>query len=178
MAHNIALVSITYVYVISSDTIEDSIRLTIPAGLAARPGAAPSIEATVPTAPTGTNAVTIIVGIEVEENAQIFGLNSLSHLANITNGFSDDSFESLSPVQQQQEYKQWKSYVKFTSNQFLRNHFVLVWSVPKIDQPRCIVEQLSPPTDGKPQTLAFALTLVSNIELDLEEHGKINHLKL
>ncbi|KAM5349399.1 hypothetical protein ACJ41O_005904 [Fusarium nematophilum] len=69
-------VSVTYVNVISSDTIEDSVRLTIPA---------------VPTALTGTNVVTITVGIEVEESAQIFDLDSLSHHANITNGFSDGS---------------------------------------------------------------------------------------
>ncbi|RYP68376.1 hypothetical protein DL770_008444 [Monosporascus sp. CRB-9-2] len=130
-------------------------------------------ETTVPTAPTGTNAVTITVGIEVEESAQIFDLNSLSHHANITNGFSDNSFKTLSPVQKQQAYKQWKSYVEFTSNQFLRNHFVLVWTVPRIDQARCFVEQLSPQINGKPQTLAFALTLVSNIELDPEEHEYI-----
>src|SRR5580700_538982 len=138
------LVSVTYVYVISSDTLEDSVRLTIPAGLAARPGAAPASQTTVPTAPTGTNAVTITVGIEVDQGVKIFDLNSLSHHANITNGFSDNSFKNLTPVQKQQASRDWRSYVEFTSNQFLRNHFVLVWNVPWIDQARCTVEQLSP----------------------------------
>ncbi|GAB1312836.1 hypothetical protein MFIFM68171_03046 [Madurella fahalii] len=167
------IISVTYVYVISTDTLEDSVRLTIPAGLAARPGAGPASQTTVPTAPTGRNAVTITVGIEVDQNVGIFDLNSLSHHANITNGFSDNSFKNMTPVEKMRAFKQWKSYVEFSSDQFLRNHFVLVWNVPWIDQPRCIVEPLSPAIPGKPQTIAFALTLVSNIWLELEEHEYI-----
>lgn len=163
----------TYVHVISSDTIEDSIRLTIPAGLAARPGVAPASQTTVPTAPTGANAITITVGIEAEGGAEILNLNSLSHHANITIGFSDDSFKALSPAQQHQVFDPRKAYVELTSTQFLRNHFVLVWTVPWIDQARCVVERLSPQITGKPQTLAFALTLVSNLRLLPEEHGML-----
>lgn len=158
---------------ISSDTLEDSVRLTIPAGLAARPGGAPASQTTVPTAPTGTNAVSITVGIEAQENRQIFDLNSLSHHANITSGFSDKSFKTLSPAQKSKQWKKWKSYVEFTSDKFLRDHFVLVWTVDEIDTARCIVEQLSPPIAGKPETWAVALTLVSNAMLDVVEHEYI-----
>ncbi|KAM3448803.1 hypothetical protein MY3296_007434 [Beauveria thailandica] len=163
-------VRVTYVYVISSDTIEDSARLTIPAGLAARPGAGPASVTTVPTAPTGSDAVIITVGIEVDRSEMIFDLNCLTHHASITNGFSDNSFKTRSPVEKRRDYKQWKSYVEFTSSAFLKHHFVLSWTVPRIDQARCLVEQLSPPLPGQSPTLALALTLVSNLSLRVEEH--------
>lgn len=162
----------TYVYVISSDTIEVSVRLTIPAGLAARPGAGPASVTTVPTAPTGSDAVIITLGIEVDRSEMIFDLNCLTHHASITNGFSDNSFKALTPVEKRKVYKQWKSYVEFTSSTFLKHHFVLSWTVPRIDQAHCIVEQLSPPLPGQSPTLALALTLVSNLRLSVEEHGK------
>jgi hypothetical protein len=176
--HGFLASSVNYAYLISSDTIEDSVRLTIPAGLAARPGAGPASQTTVPTAPTGANAVTITVGIDVQNGAQILDLACLSHRADITNGFSDNSFKGLTPVQKQKKYSNSKAYVEFTSSQFLHHHFVLVWAVPRIDHARCLVEQLPPPVAGKPQTAAFALTLVSNIELDPEEHGKLQPLSV
>ncbi|KAM3462215.1 hypothetical protein MY5147_001548 [Beauveria neobassiana] len=166
-------VRVTYVYVISSDTIEDSVRLTIPAGLAARPRAGPASVTTVPTAPTGSDAVIITVGIEVDRSEMIFDLNCLTHHASITNGFSDNSFKALTPVEKRKVYKQWKSYVEFTSSTFLKHHFVLSWTVPRIDQAHCIVEQLSPPLPGQSPTLALALTLVSNLRLSVEEHEYI-----
>ncbi|KAM3501323.1 hypothetical protein MY11210_009388 [Beauveria gryllotalpidicola] len=166
-------VHVDYVYVISSDTIEDSVRLTIPAGLADRPGSGPASVTTVPTAPTGSDAVIITVSIEVERSEMIFDLNCLTHHASITNGFSDNSFKALSPVEKRKAYKQWKSYVEFTSSTFLKHHFVLSWTVPRIDQGRCIVEQLSPTLPGQSPTLALALTLVSNLSLNVDEHEYI-----
>ncbi|KAK6362667.1 hypothetical protein TWF730_000122 [Orbilia blumenaviensis] len=173
------IIRITYFYVISSNTIEDSIRLTIPAGLATRSGAGPATETTRPTAASGTSAVTITVGIEAahkksdgdddEKDDHILNLNCLSHLSAITYGFSDKSFEGLTPVQMQDRKLPWKAFVEFTSNQFLDKHYVLVWTVPRIDQPRCLVE----PFEGRPDTVALALTLVSNIDLDPEEHEYI-----
>ncbi|KAF4438732.1 von Willebrand domain [Fusarium acutatum] len=166
------VISVTYAYVISSDTIEDSVRLTIPAGLAPRPGAGPASQTTVPTAPAGANAVTITVGIEVEENSSIMSLECLSHHARTFYGFSDGSAEHLSPREQQKQKKDWKAYVKFESKQFIAKHFVLAWTVPEIDEARCQVEQLSTPSNHAP-TFAFALTLVSNFELDPDEHEYI-----
>ncbi|KAI0184599.1 von Willebrand domain protein [Xylaria flabelliformis] len=166
-------VSVTYVYVISSDTIEDSIRLTIPIGLADRPGAQPASQKTVPTAPTDKNAVTITVAIEAQEEAQIFDLGSLSHHANIIPGFSDASYQSMTTTEKKKAWKSWKAYVEFTSKSFLKNHFILVWTVDLVDQGRCIVEKLSPPIPGNPTTYALALTLVSNIDLSPEEHEYI-----
>ncbi|KAH6604049.1 von Willebrand factor A domain-containing protein [Trichoderma cornu-damae] len=160
---------VTYVHIISSDTIEDSVRLTIPASYAADM----SYQQTVRPKAFGQSAVTITVGIEVERGSQILGLNSLSHKADITNGFSDDSFKNLSPVEQRAEFKPERSYVEYKSDQFLSRHFVLVWSVPRIDQVRCIVETLKPQVPGKPATTAVALTLVSNLDLHVEEHEYI-----
>ncbi|KAF4949128.1 hypothetical protein FGADI_9132 [Fusarium gaditjirri] len=168
----ITLASVTYAYVISSDTIEDSVRLTIPAGLAPRPGAGPASQTTVPTAPAGANAVTITVGIEAEENFSIQDLECLSHRARIFYGFSDDSAEHLSPREKQQQKKDWKAYVKFESKQFIAKHFVLAWTVPEVDEARCQVEQLSTAGNQAP-TFAFALTLVSNFDLGPEEHEYI-----
>lgn len=158
----------TYVHVITSDTIEDSVRLTIPAGWAADL----SYQQTVRPKASHQNAVTIKVGIEVEKGSRVLGLNSVSHHATITNGFSDDAFKSLSPVEQQAEQKPERAYVEYTSDQFLSKHFVLVWAVPRIDQVRCVVETLDQQSPGKPVTTALALTLVSNLELDVAEHGK------
>ncbi|KAF2967317.1 hypothetical protein GQX73_g6237 [Xylaria multiplex] len=163
------VVHVTYAYVISSDTIEDTVRLTIPTGWAARSGTAPISEVAVPTAPSGENAVTISVGIEVTKKQMILDLNSLSHHATITNGFCDDSFKTLTPVEKGKAYEQCKSYVYYTSKHFMDKHFVLTWAVPKIDTLRCVIEQF----DGEPWSLAVALTLVSNIELDPEEHEYI-----
>ncbi|KAL7910079.1 hypothetical protein GGI35DRAFT_354321 [Trichoderma velutinum] len=160
---------VTYVHVMSSDTIEDSVRLTIPAGWAADL----SYQQTVRPKAFGQNAVTITVGIEVEKGSQILGLNSLSHKADITNGFSDDSFKDLSPIEQRAEFKPERSYVEYKSDQFLSKHFVLVWAVPRIDQVRCIIETLKPQVPGKPATTAVALTLVSNLDLEVEEHEYI-----
>ncbi|KAJ8109809.1 hypothetical protein ONZ43_g6033 [Nemania bipapillata] len=168
-------ISVTYVYVISSDTLEDSIRLTIPIGLADRPGAPPASQKTIPTAPTGTNAVTITASIESQEDFQILDLACLSHRANIISGFSDASYKTMTSRERQSEWKKWKSYVEFTSKTFLKNHFVLVWTVPYVDQGRCMVEKLSPSIPGQPSTYALALTLVSNIDLSPEEHGKLKH---
>ncbi|KAK6525257.1 hypothetical protein TWF694_005403 [Orbilia ellipsospora] len=164
------IISVVYVYVISSDTIEDSARLTIPMGMAARPGAAPASTTTVPTAPTGSNAVTITIGITTKENKQIFDLASLAHNATLTYGFSDSSFKAMTPKEKQQNFKNNRAYVEFTSTTFLKHHFVLIWTVPEIDIGRCMVEQLSPPMPNKPTTVAFALTMVSNIQLGAEEH--------
>ncbi|KAF5984223.1 von Willebrdomain-containing protein [Fusarium coicis] len=152
----ITLVSVTYAYVISSDTIEDSVRLTVPAGLAPRPGAGPASQTTVPTAPAGASAVTITVGIEGEEDSSIMNLECLSHRARLFYGFSDDSAEHLSPREKQKQKKDWKAYVKFESKQFIAKHFVLVWTVPEIDEARCQVEQL-----------------MSNFNLDPDEHEYI-----
>lgn len=127
-----------------------------------------------PTAPAGESAVTITVGIDaVKPGAKIFGLNCLSHRANITTGFSDNSFKGLSPTKQSDLFSMSKAYVEFKSDKFLASHFVLAWTVPRIDQARCMMEPLSPLVPGKPQTTAFALTLVSNLDLDPEEHGKL-----
>jgi hypothetical protein len=116
--------------------------------------------------------VSITVGIEARDGDHIFGLASLVHLATIMNGFSNDSYKHLKPVQMQQQSSQSKAYVEFTSNQFLHSHFVLVWTVARVDHARCAVEQLSPSIPGKPDTLALALTLVSNVQLNADEHGK------
>ncbi|KAF4421767.1 von Willebrand domain protein [Fusarium austroafricanum] len=141
------IVSVDYAYVISSDTIEDSVRLTIPAGLAPRPGAGLASQATIPTAPTGANAVTIT-------------------------GFSDNSSEHMTPREKRDVKEDWKAYVTFESRQFISKHFVLAWTVDDIDQGRCQVERLHT-TGSQTPTYAFALTLVSNIDLDLEEHEYI-----
>ncbi|KAK3326900.1 hypothetical protein B0H66DRAFT_459437, partial [Apodospora peruviana] len=153
-------ISVGYVYTISSDIIEDSVRLTIPTAWGNRSGASPVVEKTMPKAPTGTQGVTITVSItvsiEVPNTDQIFSLNSPSHNTAITTGFSDKSYKTLTPVKKQ------------------THNFVLVWTVPQVDQRRCIVEKLGPPiATGQPQIYAMALTLVSNVSLNPEEHEYI-----
>ncbi|KAF3213077.1 hypothetical protein TWF106_009654 [Orbilia oligospora] len=164
------IISVTYIHIISSDTIEDSIRLTIPAGLASRPGRAPASEVTQPEVATPKNAVTITIGIV--NKSQIISLDCISHHATTTYGFSDDSWKGLSPLERQDRFQNNKAYVEFASREFFKEHFVLIWTVPGIDHARCTAEVLDPPTMGKPETIAFALTLVSNIDLDPEEHGE------
>ncbi|ROV90344.1 hypothetical protein VMCG_09718 [Cytospora schulzeri] len=170
---SIVKVNVHYAYVISSDITEDSVRLTIPCGLAARPGEAPAKETTIPTAPTGSNAVTITVGIHGPDKTRIGRLYCLSHHATITSGFCDSSFKNMTPVEEMEAVNDSKGYVEFTSDHFLSSHFVLVWTVPRIDLGRCLVEKLESPIQGQPQTHAFALTLVSNIDLEPDEHEYI-----
>lgn len=73
------------------------------------------------------------------------------------------------------KFKDWKAYVEFKSKEFLRGNFVLVWAVQSMDAGRCVFEPLHPPIDGQAETTAFALTLVSNVMLDPEEHGELNY---
>ncbi|EJP70444.1 von Willebrand domain-containing protein [Beauveria bassiana ARSEF 2860] len=148
-------VRVTYVYIISSNTIKDSVRLTIPAGLAARPGAGPTSVMTIPTALTSSDAVIITISIKVNRSKMIFNLNCLTHHASITNNFSNNSFKALPPIKKR------------------KHHFILSWTVPRIDQAHYIVKQLSPPLPGQSPTLALALTLVSNLRLSVEEHEYI-----
>ncbi|KAJ7656366.1 von Willebrand domain protein [Mycena polygramma] len=156
-------IEITYNHMISSDTLEDSIRLTIPAGLANRPGAGPASQTTAATAVSGRDAVSVKVGIRSGSTKQILGLNCLSHQASTMIGFRNADYKKLTPVQQSRVYDPASAYVEFTSKTFLTKHFVLTWSVPEFDQPRCVVESSSPPTPDR--TLAFGLTFVSNITL-------------
>ncbi|GAB1311941.1 hypothetical protein MFIFM68171_02151 [Madurella fahalii] len=168
-------IEVKYAYLISSDTLEDSVRLLIPVGLASRPNANPAVTTTIPTAPTGSNAVVINVGIETVGGAKVLNLTSLNHHASITPGFSSkESFAGLTPVQQGDKFDSGKAFVEFASDKFLKEHFVLVWFVPMIDQPRCVMEplDLSAGVQG-PETSAFALTLVSNVALDPEEQEYI-----
>ncbi|KAJ6464654.1 hypothetical protein C8R47DRAFT_69412 [Mycena vitilis] len=157
-------IEITYNHMISSDTLEDSIRLTIPAGLANRPGAGPASVTTAATAASGKDAVSIKVGIRSGSTKQILGLNCLSHQASTMIGFRNADYKKLTPAQQSKVYDPASAYVEFTSKTFLTKHFVLTWSVPEFDQPRCVVESSSPSTPHR--TLALGLTFVSNIQLD------------
>ncbi|KAJ7211140.1 hypothetical protein GGX14DRAFT_623555 [Mycena pura] len=155
-------IEITYNHMISSDTLEDSIRLTIPAGLANRPGAGPASQTTAATAISGSDAVSIKVGIR-SGSKQILGLNCLSYRALTMIGFRNADYKKLSPAQQSSEYDLACAYVEFTSKTFLTKHFVLTWSLPEFDQPRCVVENSS--FSSPDNTLAFGLTFVSNIML-------------
>ncbi|KAK4085602.1 uncharacterized protein Triagg1_592 [Trichoderma aggressivum f. europaeum] len=171
---SLIITRVTYVHVISTNNLEDSVRLTIPAGFAARPGSNPNPISIQPAAPAGTDPViTITVGIEVQQTSEVQSLDCISHKVTIVPGFSDNSFSTMNPVQKQQNRRYWKSYVAFSSSRRLNNHFVLVWTVPLIDQPRCNVERLDNPVKDTPETLAFALTMVSNVKLPLEEHEYI-----
>lgn len=163
--------SVTYVYVIARDTLQDSARLSIPTGFE-RDGASPMGVAAIPTAPTGPNAVAITVGVEVHEDDVLFDLNSTSHRATITGGWSDDSFKPLSAAAKRATYRKCKSYVEFVSDTFLQHDFVLVWTVSTSDRPRCVAQKLAAPVPGQPETCAVALTLVSTVDLEPAEHGK------
>lgn len=169
-------VSIHYSFVISSDITDDSTRLTIPCGLQARAGTAPAAakKTNLPTAPTHTPAVTIIVGIHAPDGAWVDSVNTMPHNATITNGYSDSSFKSKDTNGPKVPKELSRSYVEFTSQKFLPGHFVVVWSTSGLDHGRCIVERLAPPFPGPDhsQTQAFALSLVSKIDLEDSEHGK------
>ena len=155
-----------------SDTLEDSVRLFIPQGLACRPGTAPASETTAPRAISDTNAVSINVSIEMR--GLILDLNSPSHHAEYTLGYSDESFKVLSPANRARLYNPNNAFVKFTSRTFLNSNFILTWNTPAIDGPRCIVEQLRDPyiPAGESPTFAFALTQVSNLDLPPADLGK------
>ncbi|KAF8460887.1 vault protein inter-alpha-trypsin domain-containing protein, partial [Kalaharituber pfeilii] len=157
------IIKITYVHHISSDSLQDSLRLTIPSGYTNRPGAAPAQETTAPTASKSGPAVTIRVSID-QGDQHILGLTCLSnHYPSIMPGFADDSYRRLSPVEQSRMYNRGLAYVELMSDTFLSTHFILTWNVPYIDQPRCLVEKAG-------DTLAFALTFVSNVRLAAAAH--------
>jgi len=174
--------SVTYVYILSSDTLEDSVRLTIPCGLITQRmdgyKTVPDtwLEETNAVVPPGTNALTISVAIEVEEPSQIMNLNSVAHIASITTGFKDTSFKGMSPVKQMAAWKKNQAYVEFSSREFQRNHFTLVYSAPRVDVARCWVETLHPAIPGAPVTVAVALTMVSNLDLPpAADNGNAHH---
>ncbi|KAJ7165476.1 vault protein inter-alpha-trypsin domain-containing protein [Mycena crocata] len=160
-------IEITYTHLLSSDTLEDSIRLTIPAGLAARAGSAPASQTTPPIAIAGSDAVSIKVGIRSGSKNHIFGLNCLSHHALIVQGFHNAAYRKLTSAERSAASDPSSAYIEFTSKTFLTTHFVLTWNVLNFDQPRCVVEARHA-LPAAP-TLAFGLSFVSNITLDVTE---------
>ncbi|KAI1422758.1 hypothetical protein F5Y12DRAFT_717099 [Xylaria sp. FL1777] len=143
--NSLITVYVYYLHLISSDTLEDSLRLTVRAGLAPRLGGAPGGIISAPTASVGEDAVTITVGINsVVKGSKILNLQCISHPADtsITLGFSDTSFEKMTVAQQAQAHDIRKAYVKFTSQKFFYSNFVLVWNVLYIDYAWCSVKRL------------------------------------
>ncbi|ROV96362.1 hypothetical protein VPNG_09065 [Cytospora leucostoma] len=110
-------VCVDYGYVISSNITEDSVRLTIPCGLADRPGDAPAKETTVPTAPTGSDAVTITVGIQTTiDDRPIMNLNCLSHHASIRPGGHTSSYRRMKPAEARKVKRDSEAYVELISD--------------------------------------------------------------
>lgn len=167
-------ISVHYAYIISSDITPESIRITIPCGLEARPGshgASPSLK--VPTAPAGPYAVAITVGFHGLDNADVNAVTCTSgHAIEQRLGFSDDSYKRLkTQTEVKKNRDDSKAYVTYSSKAFLIKSFVLVFHVSHIDQPHCLVEKLHSVAQGQKQTQACVLTLDSNIELAQDTHG-------